>query len=108
MEPIGFTDAWERTADNDEFLTYRRIYQHDGLYSKPPGLGSIGFDTQRAGNQSSVEELRFLETGLLQFFGIAGQGLERRRQCGVQDAQSKGLAEQVHCLEQAAPPHPRR
>ena len=43
-----------------------RVYQFDGLYWKPPGLGSIGFDTQRAGAQSSAEELRFLETGLLQ------------------------------------------
>jgi len=74
-EPIGFTDAWGRVADNDEFLTYGRIYQHDGLYWKPPGLGSIGFDMGRAGAQNSTEELRFLETGLLQFFGIAGWGL---------------------------------
>jgi hypothetical protein len=63
-------------ADNDEFLTDGRIYQHDGLYWKPPGLGSIGFSTQRAGAQASPEELRFLETGLLQFFGIAGWGLD--------------------------------
>ena len=45
-------------------------------YWKPPGLGSIGFDTQRAGAQQSAEELRFFETGLAQFFGIAGWGLD--------------------------------
>jgi hypothetical protein len=70
-EPMGYTDAWNRVASVDEYLTLGRMYLYDGTFHKPTTMGWLGFELSRT---QPIDEPKFLPTLELAAASYLGQG----------------------------------